>query len=148
MSGRLRSRRALPILQLLILVPLLAVVVAVTVPAARAQTSDPATAESVRPLDALTAELLDYNQQLETALAEEARLNASSQQLQGFRRDAMVALGHLAGQPTTWSGEAIHPNDLRSQALEWATTRGSRSGRVAFQFIQDLAGRLEKNLQG
>ncbi|MGE0233321.1 MAG: DUF815 domain-containing protein [Flavobacteriaceae bacterium] len=30
---------------------------------------------------------------------------------------------------------------MRHEALEWATTRGSRSGRVAFQFIQDLAGR-------
>lgn len=37
-------------------------------------------------------------------------------------------------------------DDLRSQALEWATTRGSRSGRVAYQFIQDLAGRLGKTL--
>ncbi|MCK7611501.1 ATP-binding protein [Roseibium sediminicola] len=36
--------------------------------------------------------------------------------------------------------------ELRSQALEWATTRGSRSGRVAYQFIQDLAGRLGKVL--
>jgi uncharacterized protein len=33
--------------------------------------------------------------------------------------------------------------DLHAQALEWATTRGGRSGRVAWQFIQDLAGRLE-----
>jgi uncharacterized protein len=32
--------------------------------------------------------------------------------------------------------------DLRRDALEWATTRGSRSGRVAWQFVQDLAGRL------
>ena len=31
---------------------------------------------------------------------------------------------------------------LQAEALEWATTRGSRSGRVAFQFIQDLAGRM------
>ena len=31
---------------------------------------------------------------------------------------------------------------LRAEALEWATTRGSRSGRVAWQFVQDLAGRL------
>lgn len=30
---------------------------------------------------------------------------------------------------------------LRAEALEWATTRGARSGRVAWQFIQDLAGR-------
>ncbi len=35
---------------------------------------------------------------------------------------------------------------LRAEALEWATTRGSRSGRVAWQFIQDLAGRLGKPL--
>lgn len=37
-------------------------------------------------------------------------------------------------------------DEMRAQALEWATTRGSRSGRVAFQFIQDLAGRLGKSL--
>ena len=30
---------------------------------------------------------------------------------------------------------------LRQEALEWATTRGSRSGRVAWQYVQDLAGR-------
>ena len=34
----------------------------------------------------------------------------------------------------------------RAEALEWATTRGSRSGRTAWQFIQDLAGRLGKPL--
>jgi predicted AAA+ superfamily ATPase len=33
------------------------------------------------------------------------------------------------------------PEELRREALEWATTRGSRSGRVAWQFVQDLAGR-------
>ena len=32
--------------------------------------------------------------------------------------------------------------ELRRDALEWAKTRGSRSGRVAWQFIQDVAGRL------
>ena len=36
--------------------------------------------------------------------------------------------------------------DLHREALEWATTRGSRSGRVAWQFTQDLAGRLGKSL--
>jgi uncharacterized protein len=36
----------------------------------------------------------------------------------------------------------VEAETLRSQALEWATTRGSRSGRVAWQFVQDLAGRL------
>ena len=38
------------------------------------------------------------------------------------------------------------PDVLRAEALEWATTRGSRSGRVAWQYIQDLAGRLGKRL--
>ena len=33
---------------------------------------------------------------------------------------------------------------VRAEALEWATTRGARSGRTAWQFIQDLAGRLGK----
>ena len=36
----------------------------------------------------------------------------------------------------------IKPDMLKAQALEWAATRGSRSGRVASQFIQDLAGRV------
>jgi predicted AAA+ superfamily ATPase len=31
---------------------------------------------------------------------------------------------------------------LRAEAVEWSVTRGGRSGRVAWQFIQDLAGRL------
>ena len=35
---------------------------------------------------------------------------------------------------------------LRSQANEWSLTRGARSGRVAWQFIQDLAGRLGRRL--
>jgi hypothetical protein len=43
--------------------------------------------------------------------------------------------------------ELGYPADkLQAEALEWATTRGSRSGRVAWQFIQDLAGRLGKSL--
>ncbi len=36
----------------------------------------------------------------------------------------------------------IEPAALRREALEWATTRGARSGRVAWQFVQELAGRL------
>ncbi|MDP3318647.1 MAG: DUF815 domain-containing protein, partial [Bosea sp. (in: a-proteobacteria)] len=45
-------------------------------------------------------------------------------------------------------GLALDPETLRHEALEWATTRGSRSGRTAWQFIQDLAGRLGKPLEG
>ncbi|MDE2583021.1 MAG: ATP-binding protein [Rhodospirillales bacterium] len=36
----------------------------------------------------------------------------------------------------------IAPEQLRAEANEWSVTRGARSGRVAWQFIQDLAGRL------
>jgi uncharacterized protein len=36
---------------------------------------------------------------------------------------------------------------LHHDALEWATTRGSRTGRVAWQFIQDLAGRMGVRLE-
>jgi uncharacterized protein len=36
----------------------------------------------------------------------------------------------------------VHGEALHREALEWSTTRGSRSGRVAWQFVQDLAGRL------
>ena len=36
----------------------------------------------------------------------------------------------------------IDPEQLRREALEWSTTRGSRSGRVSWQYVQDLAGRL------
>ena len=35
----------------------------------------------------------------------------------------------------------VEPEVWRKQAIEWSTTRGSRSGRVAWQFVQDLAGR-------
>jgi predicted AAA+ superfamily ATPase len=38
-------------------------------------------------------------------------------------------------------GIAIDDRLLTAEALEWATTRGARSGRVAWQFVQDLAGR-------
>ena len=37
---------------------------------------------------------------------------------------------------------SIGPEALRAEAIEWSVTRGARNGRVAWQFIQDLAGRL------
>ncbi len=38
-------------------------------------------------------------------------------------------------------GLVVDAQELRAEAIEWAVTRGSRSGRVAWQFILDLAGR-------
>jgi predicted AAA+ superfamily ATPase len=43
-------------------------------------------------------------------------------------------------------GFEVPVEDLRAQANEWSVTRGARSGRVAWQFVQDLAGRLGKTL--
>ena len=62
---------------------------------------------------------------------------------------------HNVDQPTYHDivcGYAKHyrldlPEDqLKAEANEWAITRGARSGRVAWQYIQDLAGRLGKTL--
>src|SRR5437588_3137308 len=45
--------------------------------------------------------------------------------------------GYVAHHRIEYPREQIH-----REALEWATTRGARSGRVAWQYVQDLAGRL------
>ena len=60
----------------------------------------------------------------------------------GFHRcsqDEYLAMveGYVARYRIPLAGE-----DLRREALEWSTTRGARSGRVAWQYVQDLAGRL------
>lgn len=44
-------------------------------------------------------------------------------------------------------GESLNDGALEKEALQWAATRGGRSGRVAWQFIQSLAGRLGKRLE-
>ncbi len=44
-------------------------------------------------------------------------------------------------------GLQMDRDDMRAQSLEWATTRGARSGRTAWQYIQDVAGRLGKRLE-
>ena len=41
---------------------------------------------------------------------------------------------------------AVDRDRLRAEAIEWSMTRGARSGRVAWQFVQDLAGRLGAKL--
>lgn len=46
-----------------------------------------------------------------------------------------------------YHGLKIDDEQLIRDALEWSMTRGGRSGRVASQFIQDLAGRLGQKLK-
>ncbi|MFP6689890.1 MAG: ATP-binding protein [Alphaproteobacteria bacterium] len=38
-------------------------------------------------------------------------------------------------------GIEVEPEELKAEAIEWSMTRGARSGRVAWQFVQNLAGR-------
>lgn len=54
-------------------------------------------------------------------------------------QDAYFAMvdGYAAALGLTVAPEALH-----AQAATWSRTRGARSGRVAWQFIQDLSGRL------
>ncbi len=58
---------------------------------------------------------------------------------------------HNCDQPTFFAmidgyARAMHlpigQEDLHAAAVEWSVTRGGRSGRVAWQFIQEMAGRL------
>ena len=44
-------------------------------------------------------------------------------------------------------GIDISRDQLEAEANEWSVTRGSRSGRVAWQFIQDLAGRHGRRIE-
>jgi predicted AAA+ superfamily ATPase len=54
-------------------------------------------------------------------------------------------LAMVEGYAAHW-GLPIAKDELVREALEWSITRGGRSGRVAWQFTQDLAGRLGKTL--
>jgi predicted AAA+ superfamily ATPase len=41
-------------------------------------------------------------------------------------------------------GLEIDDDALSARAIEWAQTRGARSGRVAIQFVRALAGEMGK----
>lgn len=49
-------------------------------------------------------------------------------------------LGMIRGYCDAY-GIGISDDDLRAEAIEWSQTRGGRSGRVAWQYVTDLAGR-------
>ena len=66
----------------------------------------------------------------------------------GFHKCSQDEYLEMVEAYADYYGIEIARDDLVHQALEWSTTRGSRSGRVASQFIQDLAGRLGIVLRG
>jgi predicted AAA+ superfamily ATPase len=64
----------------------------------------------------------------------------------GFHNcDQETFLAMVRGYAEAYGLDA-EPETLRAEAIEWSVTRGARSGRVAWQYIQDLAGRLGKRL--
>jgi uncharacterized protein len=65
----------------------------------------------------------------------------------GFHKCSQEDYLDMVGGYAAWHDLKIDPETLRAEALEWSTTRGSRSGRVAWQFVQDLAGRLGQRLR-
>jgi predicted AAA+ superfamily ATPase len=64
----------------------------------------------------------------------------------GFHNcDQDTYLGIVAGYAAAY-GLKVDAAKLRQDAIAWSMARGARSGRVAWQFIQDLAGQLGKTL--
>jgi predicted AAA+ superfamily ATPase len=64
----------------------------------------------------------------------------------GFHNCSQADYLDMVQSYAAYYGLNLPPERLRAEALEWAMTRGSRSGRVARQYIQDLAGRLGQRL--
>ncbi|MCU0855154.1 MAG: ATP-binding protein [Rhodobacteraceae bacterium] len=56
-------------------------------------------------------------------------------------------LAMIRGYCDAW-GVAIDDATLRAEAIEWQATRGARSGRVAWQYFTDLAGRKGVRIAG
>jgi hypothetical protein len=66
----------------------------------------------------------------------------------GFHRCSQDEYLAMVNGYCTHFGIKLAEDELEREALEWSTTRGSRSGRVAWQFTQELAGRLGVRIAG
>jgi uncharacterized protein len=65
----------------------------------------------------------------------------------GFHHGTQDQYCDMVRSYATYHGLKVKDDALISAALEWSMARGARSGRVAWQFIQDLAGRLGQKLR-
>jgi uncharacterized protein len=65
----------------------------------------------------------------------------------GFHHGTQDQYCEMVRSYATYHGLEVKDDALISAALEWSMARGARSGRVAWQFIQDLAGRLGQKLR-
>jgi predicted AAA+ superfamily ATPase len=66
----------------------------------------------------------------------------------GFHNGSQEQFFTMVDEYAAAYGLPVEPAVLRAAAVEWSVTRGGRSGRVAWQFIQDMAGRLGVSLTG
>jgi len=64
----------------------------------------------------------------------------------GFHNCSQADYLNMVAKYVEYYGLTLSRQQLDAQAIEWAATRGARSGRVAWQFIQDLAGRQKIKL--
>jgi hypothetical protein len=64
----------------------------------------------------------------------------------GFHKCSQEEYLEMVQGYCAYFGVKLPPDELEREALEWSTTRGSRSGRVAWQFVQELAGRQRVKL--
>ncbi len=64
----------------------------------------------------------------------------------GFHKCSQDDYLEMVSGYAAYFGLDSDPETLKAEALEWSTTRGARSGRVAWQFIQDMAGRMGKSI--
>ncbi|WP_454916416.1 ATP-binding protein [Xanthobacter sediminis] len=60
----------------------------------------------------------------------------------GFHKCSQEEFLAMVAAYVAHHGLPVEEVQWRREALEWATTRGARSGRTAYQYIQDLAGRI------
>ena len=64
----------------------------------------------------------------------------------GFHNCSQAEYLDMVRGYAAYHGLKLPAEQLRAESLEWSMTRGSRSGRVAWQYIQDLAARLGQRL--
>ncbi len=64
----------------------------------------------------------------------------------GFHNCSQDAYLEMIDAYVKYYGIEISTDDLRARAIEWAATRGARSGRVAIQFVRQLAGEKGQTL--
>ncbi len=64
----------------------------------------------------------------------------------GFHKSSQDDYLEMVGGYARHFALPIESEALRRRALQWAAERGSRSGRTAWQFIQDIAGELGRRL--